>query len=755
MSVGQVIGGAVGTVAGFFIGGPIGAVVGGTLGVGVGGFIDPAPVNKLGEPDLQELSITTAKEGDVIPDLLGISKIKGNILSHWGNTSEEIKQSVGGKGGGGGDVTTGYKYYLSWIQGICIGPVDTLRTIYKGEDPVWAGKIERPVSGGQETISLFDYSDNDGNGTLLGTVTFYFGTNDHALNSDFEDGLSDSTLNIPYRNLCYAYFDNILLGEANRVPVYSFVIEKRPVLAFNSNETINTFDYNPAHALWWIIEKMTDLPTSFIDTTTFDAVADTLYDEDFGVSILFNKATSANDYINNILFHIGAIKYYDTDAKLKLKLIRKDEDESNMISLSDDDFVEKPAISRGSWYETTNEIHGIYPQRIITAPEAANLFFMDSDLVWGAFYNGHNLVYTGGYVSSETMYSMMDYDDDILLQVEKDTNAEIRRLNITPVGGVFSVDETYTPYNQYDVTGIYQNLIQGRTSKELIFNDEDGKYVVLNDFVRESRGYYTTVVQGTDSNYYWKDSSVLNIWDSNYRPITGSLWSSHWTKIQDGLVDSPVSVWGVGSNPRPGEGLQNCSRIYNGYLYTGYNKSPNNLLYKVNLSSLTVETWISEVLLVKRMEIGLGKLYCIGGNFTVAVRKLNLGTLAIEETSVNLDGWFGDITVVGDYVVAVTKPYTGNSGIYLLDADTLAILDSVINTDDNDRVLPVENISNHFIVGTNERYIHAYKIVVNPITFVATLELVDSLRYPGGGTASCKELVAKTIVNRGDYYQIG
>lgn len=47
-----------------------------------------------------------------------------------------------------------------------------------------------------------------------------------------------------------------------------------------------------------------------------------------------------------------------------------------MITISDDDLIQPPVITRGSWMETVNEIHGIYPLRIVTIPVIStfNLF---------------------------------------------------------------------------------------------------------------------------------------------------------------------------------------------------------------------------------------------------------------------------------------------------------------------------------------------------------------------------------------------
>lgn len=483
MSAGQIIGGVVGGVIGFFLGGPIGAAAGVGIGAGIGGYIDPPKIQGAGKPQISELNITTAKEGDVVPELLGISKITGNIIQYWGNRTEEVKQEQeSGKGGNSSTVIAGYKHYLSWLQMISLGETDFLYAVYKAENVVWFGELERPVSGGMSTITLTDYSDDEGNGTILGNMIFYFGTDDQAQNSSFLDGIPDSTLNVPYRNFCYAFFDDFLLGNANRVPIFSFIVGKRPTISFNAIETINIYDYNPAHAIWWILENMTDLPTSFLDETSFNEVANTLVSEGFGISILFDTPVSANDYIDNILLHIAGIKYYDTDGKLKLKLIRQDEDEDNMLSISDNDLIEKPSIKRGSWVETVNEIHGIYPLRIFKGvePTSNSGFLFGStygsigslnSYLFSAYFDGETLSNPNSIILPATtgLSGLLNYQDQLIVLIDADTDSRFYFYNNQLVNTQIIDPQTIAG----DIRGA-DKLLNGETNKVYATDDRGG-----------------------------------------------------------------------------------------------------------------------------------------------------------------------------------------------------------------------------------------------------------------------------------------
>lgn len=332
MSIGNFISGIAYGVVGFFVGGgPAGAAWGFAIGFGMSVAMDalapdqPSP----GQPQTAELAFPSAQEGGNIPDILGTTKLSGNFIQYWGNRVVEIKEDSGGKGsGGGGDVTTGYKYFLSFVMGICLGPTDVLFAVYAGDELIWSGETERPETGGLEIIVIGE-TDKTGNVSVpddtdapfIGNMYLYFGTDDQAINTKMQ---ADKPYTPAYRGLCYAFFDDCYIGKYNRVPPIKFIIGKFPVLEFNENNRIGLeddeieYDYNPVHAIWYIMtnDLMAALPEEFMDAVTFSDVADTIYTERRGVSILFDRQQSTMAYIETIVDHIGAIVRYGCDGDL-------------------------------------------------------------------------------------------------------------------------------------------------------------------------------------------------------------------------------------------------------------------------------------------------------------------------------------------------------------------------------------------------------------------------------------------------------
>lgn len=96
-------------------------------------------------------------------------------------------------------------------------------------------------------------------------------------------------------------------------------------------------DENPAHILR---ECLTDpdwglgYPEEDIDEESFQAAANKLWEERWGISLLWDRAGPIEDFINEIRRHIDCELYVDrTTAKWTLKLIRGDYDEDELITL--------------------------------------------------------------------------------------------------------------------------------------------------------------------------------------------------------------------------------------------------------------------------------------------------------------------------------------------------------------------------------------------------------------------------------------
>lgn len=267
--------GVVGGIIGAYAGGPWGAFVGFSIGYGLGTIIDPMTpdIPSPGEP-MSDLEMMSNQEGLPLPDILGTTKTSGNLLWYGMNRRTKIKEKQdggGGSGGGGGDkVVVGYRYFLSWSLCFCLGPVDTLYTVYADDDVVWSGELNLEdatngelsiilMAGDREKVlgyedssglvsptqELFDGMNSASDAGVMGIMTFYFGTDDQEPNDqmgvimeregcfDPAEGYTWSDYHLPYRRQCYAYLHNCFIGSYNRCPTIKVVIRKAPDCSFD------------------------------------------------------------------------------------------------------------------------------------------------------------------------------------------------------------------------------------------------------------------------------------------------------------------------------------------------------------------------------------------------------------------------------------------------------------------------------------------------------------------------------------------
>jgi hypothetical protein len=118
-------------------------------------------------------------------------------------------------------------------------------------------------------------------------------------------------------------------------------------------------DANPAHIIYealtnaeWGMGSSSDL----IDVAGFEAVGQTLFYEPLGLSVLWTKQQTLQDFIQEILDHIQAVLFVDPQTGLlTLKLIRGDYDVDTLPTISPST-ANLTSFSRKLWGDIVNEI---------------------------------------------------------------------------------------------------------------------------------------------------------------------------------------------------------------------------------------------------------------------------------------------------------------------------------------------------------------------------------------------------------------
>lgn len=441
MSAGMIGLAVIGGVVGFLTGGVGFALVGATIGLGIGSYVDPVTpdVPGVGQPATGEVELPTATEGLLIPEVLGTQPLYGNIFWYGLERSEEVKEKVGK--GGSKKVTVGYKYYLSWATGLCLGPCDELLSIWTGDDVLWTGPLSRPatVSGSVSSeIAIDDF----------GTITFNWGTtankNIDKMVSAINDQFGTSYTNYNLNNFVWVYFDDCLLGGANRVPAIKFIVRRCPEHDFNSAKRIGLYDYNPVHAMYHIFTQanLAGLGTTFIDNDSFSDAATEMAKarEQRGVSLTFNRQNSSLEYLSALVQHIGVVLRFANSGKFVIKMLRNYEAKASLPEITDEDLIKPAVIRRSQWIEAVNDVKVIYSERvnveIVGYPDFYSFIFMDE--ATGPDYNDN-----WGYAIVGSENPMANWDEDYpLLQAERtylreDAVHKIFLIHVRESGGGF------------------------------------------------------------------------------------------------------------------------------------------------------------------------------------------------------------------------------------------------------------------------------------------------------------------------------
>ena len=216
--------GGIGSALGAGFGGSIlglsGAVIGGGIGSLIGTAIDSriiasfAPDQRQEGARLDELRVTSATEGAVIPRVYGRMRVGGNIIwaTDFREEYTETRQGGGGKGGGGGVVVEEYSYFASIAVAIATGPIG-------GIGRIWADG------------SAFD---------VPGAVWRLHRGTETQMPDPFIEATMGAGFAPAYRGTAYIVFENLPLAIfGNRLPQLSFEVY-RPSEESDSAEQLLT-----------------------------------------------------------------------------------------------------------------------------------------------------------------------------------------------------------------------------------------------------------------------------------------------------------------------------------------------------------------------------------------------------------------------------------------------------------------------------------------------------------------------------------
>ncbi|RCX08633.1 phage tail protein [Extensimonas vulgaris] len=285
-------------------------------------------------------------------------------------------------GGSSKKQTVGYRYRMGLHLVLCQGPVDAVQEIQMGERTAWGDAERGPLPSGHGLTSLSInkptlFGGDAREGGVVGTVDVLSGGPAQGRNDYLMARLGSSipafrgVLSLVARKILFAANNPYIKPWAVRVRRFTAGWFGSPWMAWNAEVTAWDDDLgreisvgmNPAHIL---VQCLTDphwgmgYPLDSIGGSFWNA-AWALSSEGFGLNLIWTRQQSIENFIAQVLDHIGGILYTDPEqGTFELKLLRDDYWIDSLPQLGPDQIVRLERFERAQWGELPNELTVVY-----------------------------------------------------------------------------------------------------------------------------------------------------------------------------------------------------------------------------------------------------------------------------------------------------------------------------------------------------------------------------------------------------------
>lgn len=273
-----------------------------------------------------------------------------------------------GGGKGSKKVTTGYRYFAG-LHLIFCQAADALLKIRVGEKTAWEGEVTANSAITIDKPDLFGGESREGG--VKGTVDVCFGGPGQVQNSYLQSLLGAS---IPaFRGLFGLVARKCMLSANNPYPKEWSILARRSQIGWRDDladivAADGYVDMNPAHIIREALTNTTwgglGYPVSDLDDSSFQTAANLLQAENFGLSLVWAKNSSIEEFIGQILDHIDGVLYYShMTGLLKLKLVRNDYNIGVLPIINESNVIELVEYTNPSAAEVVNQVTVNYIDR--------------------------------------------------------------------------------------------------------------------------------------------------------------------------------------------------------------------------------------------------------------------------------------------------------------------------------------------------------------------------------------------------------
>lgn len=307
------------------------------------------------------------EEGSKYPVIFGTCWVENPIIGWWGDTKAvarylRIPDSDGQK-------LYFWDYYHGAHHIIAQGFCDGILQIKVGENLVWPNADDKfELAADAESSAVINLPDLYGGikapdsgeivvrGGLVGTVDLEYGAAAQVVN-DYLTSVQGSYISAS-RGLTAAVLRQVYVGCDPNVQSWKYLVKRTAhdtdgsEIWYAAKATIRNYEMNPAHILrncytnteWGLGES-----TAKFNDTVWQAFADALYDEGFGLCMKWESDQSLEDFIADVKRHIDAIVYEDhLTGNYVPVLIRDDYVPAELEEFDNTDITEISEFSRGA-----------------------------------------------------------------------------------------------------------------------------------------------------------------------------------------------------------------------------------------------------------------------------------------------------------------------------------------------------------------------------------------------------------------------
>ena len=270
-------------------------------------------------------------------------------------------------------------YFLSIHFGICSGPINAIKKIWISEKVAWEGNLTDTGVININRPDLFGGPQKEGG--PVGNVHALFGKGDQLLEDSLASRIGGTPTSVPgYRGMGSLWFTGYQsassgygiedFGEVtsyggfkwgSNSPVIQSVwatVSRTPI-GLNPATAMIGDNANPSHMIYECLSNSDwgmGAPSVAFNVASFEAAATTLFNENFGLSMMWTRQTEIENFVNEILDHIQAMVFVNpADGLLTIKLLRDDYDPETVREVNPDN-AKLGNYERKMWGETTNEI---------------------------------------------------------------------------------------------------------------------------------------------------------------------------------------------------------------------------------------------------------------------------------------------------------------------------------------------------------------------------------------------------------------